>query len=297
MATRLAENKPGRSSNRLHNELVARILQLLQEQQASAGHRVVEADLCAHFSVSRTPIRSALQLLAERGVLEARPNRGYVLRRPVRHAVDVDVQAARDEAEQSLFVSIARDRLEGHLPVQVTQSELMRRYNVPVALIIKVLRQLASLGVVERKAGHGWSFLPSLDSKAAQDESYELRMVVEPALLLLPKFQLDREWAAETRVRHEHFLHTPWRPTMVVRFYEVNADFHEGLARASQNRYLWHTIREQNSLRRFLNYSWPTEFERVRESVTEHLEILTALEQGKNKLAAALMTRHLENAQ
>jgi DNA-binding GntR family transcriptional regulator len=84
---------------------------------------------------------------------------------------------------------------------------------------------------------------------------------------------------------------------MVVRFYEVNADFHEGLARASQNRYLWHTIQEQNSLRRFLNYSWPSEFERVRESITEHLEILTALEQGKNKVASGLMTRHLENAQ
>ncbi len=297
MASRLTDTKPGRSSNRLHNELVARILQLLQEQQASTGHHVVEADLCAHFSVSRTPIRSALQLLAERGVLEARPNRGYVLKRPVRHAADVDVQAARDESEQALFVAIARDRVEGRLPVQVTQSELVRRYNMPVALIIKVLRQLANLGVVERKAGHGWSFLPSLDSNAAQEESYELRMVVEPALLLLPKFQLDKEWAAQTRVRHEHFLHTPWRPTMVVRFYEVNADFHEGLARASQNRYLWHTIQEQNSLRRFLNYSWPSEFERVRESITEHLEILTALEQGKNKLAAALMTRHLENAQ
>lgn len=296
MAKRPSKTKQTRPPSRLHSELAAKILRALREQQVGSGHHLVEAELSAQFAVSRTPIRGALQILAERGIIEPRATRGYVVRRSIRNGADLKLDNASDESEQALFISIARDRLGGVLPAECTQQELVRRYDVPVALVVKVLRQMADLGVVERKSGHGWSFLPSIDSKAASDESYDLRLMIEPAALLLPTFKLDPAWAAATRERHEYFLNTSWRPTMVVQFVDANADFHEGLARASQNRHVLHVIQQQNRLRRFLNYRFTHSVEQVRRSVSQHLEILTALEKGENKIAAVMMARHLEHA-
>jgi DNA-binding GntR family transcriptional regulator len=155
---------------------------------------------------------------------------------------------------------------------------------------------LAELGLVERKPGNGWSFLPFINSSATQRESYQLRTIVEPGLLLLPSFSLDQDWAQKIRARHIAFRKLDWRDTMAVEFYEMNADFHEGLARASGNRYIVTIIQQQNRLRQFSNYTWDYGVKRVHNSISEHLAILAALQDGKRDLAAALMKEHLENA-
>ena len=52
-------------------------------------------------------------------------------------------------------------------------------------------------------------------------------------------------------------------------------------------------VQQQIQLRRFLNYNWEYGVERVQESITEHLEILDALDAGHNERASALMRNHL----
>lgn len=282
--------------SRLHAELASKIVSHLREQHAGIGQHLVELDLCEHFAVSRTPIRGALKLLEERGLLESRTNRGFVLARPVDSFGPIAPAAVRDEEEKNLFIQIAQARLANNLPDECTQQELVRRFNVRVAVVVTVLRQLADLGLVERKPGNGWMFLPSMDSTLAQEESYQLRLALEPAILRQEKFTLDPKWAGETRQRHEHFRNQPWRDTMAIEFYEMNADFHEALAIASNNRYMLHIMQQQNRLRRFLNYSWQYGVDRVHASISEHLAILTALENRENEVAAVLMRRHLEIA-
>ena len=282
--------------SRLQEELAARIVQLLIDRGAGIGHHLVELDLCRHFGISRTPVRGALKLLAGSGILESRTNRGYVLNRALDKAPDVGILADRDEEDARLFVAIAEARVSGRLPDQCTQQEMVRRFKTRVAVVVRVLRELAKLGVAERKPGNGWRFLPTMDSARAERESYQFRMLVEPALLLQPGFQLDREWAARARAHHQSFLEKPWRNTLAVEFYEMNAEFHESLARASGNRHMLSAVQQQNQLRRFLNYHWDYAIERVRESASQHLAILAALEAEDNEFAAVLMRRHLASA-
>ncbi|MBI1262154.1 MAG: GntR family transcriptional regulator [Rhizobiales bacterium] len=297
MSPKAAKAKEQKNSpSRLHAELAGKIVERLKEEKAGVGQHLVELELCDYFAVSRTPIRGALKLLAAQGLLESRANRGFVLAKPVEGFGAIAPTAVRDEEEKLLFVKIAEDRLSGRLEDECTQQELVRRYNVRVAVVVTVLRQLADLGVVERKPGNGWMFLPTMDSSLAQEESYQLRIVLEPAILRQEKFELDLKWARETRKRHEYFRNEPWRDTMAVEFYEVNADFHEKLALASNNRYMLHIMQQQNSLRRFMNYSWQYGVERVQASIDEHLAILSALEKSENEVAAVLMRRHLEDA-
>jgi DNA-binding GntR family transcriptional regulator len=160
--------------------------------------------------------------------------------------------------------------------------------------VVRVLRRLSDLGLVERKAGNGWSFNPLLHSLRAQAESYAFRRAVEPAVVLQGTFELDRAWAKETRARHMAFRRRSFRDFRPVEFYEMNSDFHETLARCSGNRYLLDAVRRQNQLRSFLNYDWRHGPARVLASIDEHMAILTALEAGDNQLAADTMIAHLE---
>jgi len=175
----------------------------------------------------------------------------------------------------------------------VPQQEFIRRFNIRLPIVVQVLRQMAELGLVERKEGNGWSFAASIHTQQAQAESYAFRRALEPAMLTQPSFRLDRAWAEKTKEAHLAFRRKRWRATDAVEFYEVNADFHEQLARCSNNRYMLNAVQRQIQLRRFLNYQWEYGVERVHESIDEHLEILAALEGGWNEKAAALMMHHL----
>lgn len=282
--------------SRLQTELAGRILHWLKEQGVGPGYHLVELELCQQFGVSRTPIRGALKLLAADGTVEARTNRGYVLVRPITEAPKVTPVNQQEEEDKRLFVAIAKARNTGELPAECAQQEIVRLFDAKLSSVVRVMRQLVELGLVERKAGNGWSFLPSIDSAAAQEESYAFRRIIEPALLLEPGFTLDLDWMEMTRERHESFMRKPWRDVRALEFYEMNSDFHEQLARCSGNRYLLSSVQRQNHLRSFLNYHWTYGIERVRESIAEHLAIIDALESGNHAGAAELMRRHLTSS-
>ena len=282
--------------SRLQAELAGRILHLLKEQGAGPGHHLVELDLCQHFGVSRTPVRGALKLLAAQGAVEARANRGFVLLGPVKSAPQVESVNLQDEEDRELFVAIAEARNTGRLVAECTQQELVRAFGAKLPAVGRVLRRLAELGLVERKPGNGWSFVASINSASAQAESYVFRQVLEPAALLQSGFELDREWVKNCRAQHVVFKRKAWRDTLAVEFFEMNADFHEQLARCSGNRYMLDAIQRQNQVRSFLNYNWAYGVARVRASIEEHLSILDALEAGNNAQAAELMRSHLNSA-
>lgn len=280
--------------SRLQTDLAARILRLLSEQGAIPGHHLVEQDLCQQFGVSRTPVRGALKLLAEQGVVEARTNRGFVLVQAVKTLPNAEGVDRQEEEDQRLAVAIAQARNSGRLAADCTQQEIMRMFGAKLSQVLRVLRHLAELRLVERKAGNGWTFLPSIDSARAQAESYAFRYTLEPALLTQPTFILDREWLSLSRAKHLEFRNKPWRDVLAVEFYAMNSDFHEQLARCSGNRYMLSAVQQQIALRRFLNYQWEYGVERVLASIDEHLAIMDALEAGRNEHAALLMRLHLD---
>jgi DNA-binding GntR family transcriptional regulator len=287
---------PPTRAGKLHADLARRILRRLKDQGAGRGHHLVLLDLCEAFHVSRTPVRGALRLLAEQGLVEGRANRGYALVDTVRDAPDIPPSSPLDDTDQALFITIAEGRNSGRIPDQCSQQELIRLLGANGPALIRVLRQLAALGLVERKAGNGWSFAAGIDSARARADSYDFRRIVEPAGLLEDRFELDRAWVARGRARHLDFRKRKWRDMMSVELFEINADFHEQLARCSGNRYLLDAVQRQNRLRTFLNIEWVNGPERVEASIDEHLDILDALEAGDNRRASELMAQHLDCA-
>ncbi|HEX4271193.1 MAG TPA: GntR family transcriptional regulator, partial [Rhizomicrobium sp.] len=194
--------------SRLQAELARRILRLLKDQGAQPGHHLVELELCQAFDVSRTPVRGALKLLAADGVVTARAGRGFVLAKLPVDTGD-DSAPGEDEEDQRLFDALAGTRAAGQLGDAFTQQEVVRRFDVRLGSVMRVLRQLAELGLVERKPGNGWAF--ASDPARILNESYAFRRALEPQMLLQPGFRLDRAWADKARSQHQKLRKKPWR--------------------------------------------------------------------------------------
>lgn len=277
---------------RLQQEIAERILQLVRDDALAAGAWLNENATARRLGVSRTPVRAALDHLAEQGVVRRHLNKGIEL---------VQVPAATDSARtpetiELAMVKLARERENGLLPDEVSELEVMRRYELGRPEAQKLLARLADLDMVERKPGYGWRFLHEPRDKRLRDESYRFRLVIEPMCMLEPGFRLEPVWISEMRMRHLEYLQSPWRESSSIAFFEMNAAFHEGLAAATGNRYFHSAVRRQNQLRRLSNYDWGLGFARVQVNCTEHLAMLDHLEAGENEVASALMRSHLSRA-
>ena len=277
---------------RLQQEIAERILQLMRDDALAAGAWLNENATARRLGVSRTPVRAALDHLAEQGVVRRHLNKGIeILKLPAAG----DSVLPPEEIDLAM-VRLAHERENGLLPDEVSELEVMRRYELGRPEAQKLLARLADLDMVERKPGYGWRFLHEPRDQRLREESYRFRLIIEPMAMLEPGFHLDPGWIAEMRARHAETLRQPWRESSSVAFYEMNADFHEGLAAATGNRYFHSAVRRQNQLRRLSNYDWDHGFERVQVNCTEHLGMLDHLDAGENEVASALMRSHLLRA-
>ncbi|HWK65302.1 MAG TPA: FCD domain-containing protein [Rhizobiaceae bacterium] len=281
------------AGQRLQDEILNGIRRLLIEDGLQPGDRIVESRLAERLRISRTPVRSALDSLAEQGFIRRVRNRGVELV-SLPEAPAAEPADPRENGE--LVLQISHDRNLGHLADEVTETELMRRYNISRNEVNRLLERLADLGVVERKLGYGWRFVDSLRDAAARLESFKFRAVIEPAGLLMPGFRLDPSWIRTMRDRHRRFSEMEWQDSHSVAFFDMNAAFHEGLAAGSGNRYILDAIQRQNQLRRLLNYDWIYGSDRVQQVCREHIAVLDNIEAGDLEMAALLLRRHIEHS-
>jgi GntR family transcriptional regulator of vanillate catabolism len=99
------------------SEAVVRLREMILRGELVPGQRVAEAPVAEQLGVSRTPVRQALPLLAQEGLLIEHSTRGYVVRaftpRDVLDAIDIrgvlEGMAARRVAEQGASKAFIRE--------------------------------------------------------------------------------------------------------------------------------------------------------------------------------------------
>ena len=284
----------GKAPSELQLKMARSILEYLCRHGMNAGNHLTELELVDEFQVSRSPIRGALAYLAEKGIVERRPNRGFFLK-VSSHELGPDGLNLPETTEEKLLVSIAGDWFENRVPRSFSEAEFRRRYELGRMAASRVLLKLSADGIITRNRGHGWQFEQTLNTRATYDESYAFRMVVEPAAILSSSFELDRGLAEMSRRHHEAVLNASSQATAPGTVTNMDAAFHRLLGVSSRNRFFLAVIERQNSLRRVMEYaSWSRE--RRLESCVQHMDILSALERDDREEAAELMRHHLESA-
>ncbi|QHI99458.1 GntR family transcriptional regulator [Xylophilus rhododendri] len=285
-----------RAAGQNSRRLAQQILKLVLDARFERGHHLREQALADLLGVSRTPVRAALQWLAQEGLVEMRPNQGFFL---ARAPLDEDLAGlgAADSGEDALYRRLVNDRLAGDIPDSVTQTEIARRYGADRIAVLRTLDRMAEDGLIERNKGHGWTFLPTLDSDAALRGGYSFRLMIEPGCFLLPGFKPDRAALERSRLQHLYLTsHPDIASVTAAQLFETDAAFHEMFAAFSGNAFVLQAIQQQNRLRKLMEFAGYVNRRRVRDWCGEHLAIIDAVAAGHYAEAGELMRKHLTHA-
>jgi DNA-binding GntR family transcriptional regulator len=276
--------------------LANQILDIVRDRRLESGERLAEFALAKQLGVSRTPIRTALTLLAREGIVLARRNYGFSLVKGWT-SLRSTILAVPSSSEDDLYGKLIRDRLAGVIPHNVTQAALLEHFGVNRAVLIRTLGRMAGEGLITKNKGQGWRFLPSIDTAVALRNSYDFRLTVEPAVFLLDTFKIDFVVLDRARSQHLWLLEQAEGSSAGSRqLFEIDALFHEMTASFSQNSFFLQAVQHQNRLRRLLEYQGYWNQRRIQEWVREHLEIMDALWADDCQAAAERMRHHLTSA-
>jgi DNA-binding GntR family transcriptional regulator len=280
------------------SELLAqRIERWIAEEGLGKGTPLPERSLAERFKVSRTPIRDALLRLAEQGTIAPREEGGYaVLTPPDLQVLSAPGIEVRNDREEQDYLRIAEDRLSGELPERITENELMRRYGLTRAALAAVLQRIINEGWIERLPGKGWQFLPVLSTSNAYNQGYRLRILLEPAAILEPGFQLDEVGLRRCRDEQQTLVDGAVEWASPAQLFDANSRLHEVIARSSGNVFIVDGLKRVNRLRRLMEYKKDVDRAASAMRCKEHLTLIDLLLTGQREAAADFMRLHLRDA-
>lgn len=280
----------------LQQRVAREIIALARRDHRPAGYHLPKLALAREIGTSHNPVEAALAHLARIGVVRHEPDRGYFLARDAQQLGSAAKKLA-PAGNDPLYLKIAELRLTHRLPDSITETDLIRRFGAARSAVRKALARIQQEGWIERRAGHGWAFLPLIDSVQAYEENYEIRRVLEPACVLSSRFAAA-PGELETLKREQAYMASGGYGAMTpVEWADINARFHETLARWSGNRFMLQTMRRLNQLRKLVEYRAVAGAPELRaRQAGEHLHILEAIGHGDCAGAAELLRRHLDGA-
>lgn len=286
----------GAGSPKLPARLAAHIIEYAKLHDMPVGSHLREQALADAFRVSRTPVRMALRHLEEMDIVECKPNRGFFLKQTSARLANGAPVAAPPEDDDPLYFEIAEDRVAGRLDIRFTETELMRRYGVTRARLMRLLARMTREGWLDRLPGRGWEFQPMLNSPASYEQSYRFRLVIEPAALMEPDYTVDAAAFARARAQQGAMLAGGILLYSRAETFQIGAQFHETIVAASGNAFLLDGLRRVNRVRRLIEYRAHKERTRLVQECKDHLRLLDLLEAGRRDDAVAFLRGHLDRA-
>lgn len=288
-------NAPAPSVSPLIPALALRILDTLRRENYPVGHRLKEMELCELLGVSRSPVRKALQLLESSGVVQSIRNKGFQVVR-TGEALEGWSLPVDPGVEEQAYLRIANDRINGLLAEEVAEAELMARYGLARLQVQRILQRMAREHLIDRKPGRGWIFRPLLSDADSHRESYRFRMIIEPAALLEPGYQLDAEELEKCKREQLDLLQGGIERATHEQLYQAGVHLHETVVAGAQNRFLLDSLRTINQLRRVVEYGTRLDRQRLHQQCEEHLQLIDLLQRGERMEAAHFLRNHLNAA-
>lgn len=283
-------------SNDLSRKIALRIIQDVSAGSFTSGDHIGAQLVADRYGVSRTPVRNALDLLTERGVLTREPNRGYFVASDIPQEALAQAKSEKDDLSRD-YHQLADDWLADRIPDEMTEQALRERYDLTKARLAEILARAMREGWAERKEGHGWRFLPVAKTPAAFDQIYRFRIAIEPIAMLEPSFKPDRDVLADLRRTQEWLYGLDPAATSNETVLGHGTQFHEALLRMSGNPFFVMSLERVNRMRRLMEYRAQVDKSRLINESGEHLEILDLLESGQVVDASYRLRQHLMDAQ
>jgi DNA-binding GntR family transcriptional regulator len=279
-------------STPLSRQVANQIVALVRAERVPRGEQLAERKLAEQMRVSRSPIKVALSLLEIEGVVKRSSRGGFVLVHDGDNMPEMALDGGATPADE-VYGRLVEDRLNELLPGRITESELIRRYDMTRSQLIHVLRRASGEGWMERLPGHGWAFLPVLTSLEGYRDSYRFRLTIEPAAILEPSFVLDEEALTHRLQQQKALVAGGIKRATDAEIFELNSGLHETIMECSHNSFFIDSFRRLNRLRRLMEYRQKLDRKSACLRCQEHVDIVELLLKGKRKQASLKLARHV----
>lgn len=284
----------------------------IEKRRLPEGLVLGEANVAKAMAVSRTPARAALQRLVEDRFVVTHDGRGLLVRYDAAHPqpVRMDLRQAGlnlvDSDQDRPDSSTAADRIYPNVEKAiascmafgrfwVSQTAMANHFSISRTVAHDVLTRLEKVGVVSRDRNARW-YVETLTPAKAQ-EHYTLRALLEPEALLLAYPMMDKLFIEERWHRLVTSIQTPAQLD-AAGFDQIERDLHVDLIHLCPNRQMVKVIEESQMPLIATHYTIEryTDSEQIRQSMLQHLSVLTPLMEQQPQRAAEALRHHLHQA-
>lgn len=310
MEKTLAEKSSGEMRVGARYEMIRQALdEAIRAGSVPAGLVLLEGPLAEMFGTSRVPVRRALGLLHEQGLIARFEGRGFIVapegrevepqRLPLSRAVLglcaqeelVDTRSAGEKVFSDLQEALSTCMVFGHY--QLNEGGAAAFYNVSRSVIREALMRLRDRGLVEKEPYAQWLAGPLTAREIA--DHYEIRACLEPAALRKAAPHLPRRHLLESLERLAQLEEGRFSLAALER---VEEDLHIHCLAPAGNKTMLDMLRQSQSPLIVSRIFYDMLGIKVEEAMlNEHRLVLQMLLQGANDAAALGLQEHLRRAQ
>lgn len=197
----------------LYESIFGLLEQKIAAGAISAGSVLKEAVVATHLNVSRAPVRRALAMLAECGLIRAADGQGYVVGQGLprqltaRELHDILAEATEDINRSATWERIFRrvsEEVTSLLPFgtfRIQEAELGDYHDVSRTVAREVLWRLMDVRLIEKDRKSHW-IAGQMTARMVRD-TLEMRRILEPQALANVAPTLDRAWLEDLARRIE----------------------------------------------------------------------------------------------
>ena len=290
--------------------IAQQIQKAIEARSLPVGTVLTEDPIARLFRSSRTPVRTALKDLNERGMLDRFDGRGFVVAGadspdPLRISLTLEMLGLSEgSAEDSALLTSERvarnfeNELIQALPFgefRISEQAAADHYQVSRTVIRDILARLNVRGIVSKDPRSHWVIGPLTATEVAH--YYSIRAKLEPLALIDSAPLADNSVLQSMDERIAAAVSSPTDIT-VERLDELEEDLHVRMLAQSENSHLLRMV-HQSQLALVVNHVFATFVGTVpfQDSWSEHALILDFVKRGRYRMAAQALEEHLVMAE
>lgn len=291
-------------------EVIRQVLHnILLQQRIPQGLVLLEGPLAQLFGTSRVPVRRALSLLHEEGLIARFEGRGFIVAQdaetvePIRIALTrelfgldeqqelVDTRSSGEKVLENLQIVLSTAMVFGCY--QVDEQKAAQHYNISRSVIRESLMRLRDKGLVEKEPYSQWLTGPLTAREIA--DHFEIRASLEPTALRKAGQHLAVDWLTASLEKTQKYK---GKQLTAAELEWLEEDLHVRCLEPAGNKLMMQILRQNQSpfivTRIFYDLlAIPVETAMLE----EHCLVYEMLLKGNWDLAAACLRDHLERAQ
>jgi DNA-binding GntR family transcriptional regulator len=302
--TELTDRSPSQGAAFLYLSVRDLLTRKINAGELAPGTILKEARISTHLGVSRAPVRRALSMLAEDGLIRSADGQGYIvgLHHPLVRLSTRQLHEILTTRTEEIDRSAISDRIFAQVLEEVTaclpfgtyriqEAELGAFHDVSRTVAREVLRRLMDHHLIEKSRKSHW-IVGQLTARDLR-ETLEMRYLLEPQALGHVAADLERGWldALSARVEGMILSFSTCTPAELAGIeHEVFQTMYEGL----RNKRLQRSI-QRNQISLLVPRCFRSHFPMIDDLplLKDYAEILRYLRDGRADEAQAVLRHHL----